>query len=118
MRIIIIKGTAGIAEKKSGGYSRYVSRSAKDGIIDVDADQAVRLIDLGVAEKAESDLADLTISELKKIGEGKGISLKGCRTKADYIARIESAENADEIDSSDDQEDDSAPVFDASDVFE
>lgn len=110
MKIRVIKGTVGIAVKRDDGRMHYMSKSAGHGAFDIDADQAKRLIEKGVAEKVVEDFNDITIAELKELGESEGISFKGCRSKSDYIARIEEAEETEE-ESVEDESDDE-PEFD------
>lgn len=110
MKIRVIKGTVGIAVKNDDGRMHYISKSAGHGAFDIDADQAKRLIEKGVAEKVVEDFNDMTISELKELGESEGISFKGCKNKSDYIARIEEAEKTEE-ESVEDEIDDE-PEFD------
>lgn len=110
MKIRVIKGTVGIAVKRDDGRMHYMSKSAGHGAFDIDADQAKRLIEKGVAEKVVEDFNDMKIAELKELGESEGISFKGCRSKSDYIARIEEAEETEE-ESVEDESDDE-PEFD------
>ena len=110
MKIRVIKGTVGIAVKSDDGRIHYMSKSAGHGAFDIDADQAKRLIAKGVAEKVVEDFNDMTISELKELGESEGISFKGCKNKSDYIARIEDAEKTEEESVEDDIDDE--PEFD------
>jgi hypothetical protein len=110
MKIRVIKGTVGIAVKRDDGRVHYMSKSAGHGAFDIDADQAKRLIAKGVAEKVVEDFNDMTIAELKELGESEGISFKGCKNKSDYIARIEEAEKTEE-ESVEDEIDDE-PEFD------
>ena len=110
MKIRVIKGTVGIAVKRDDGRIHYMSKSAGHGAFDLDADQAKRLIEKGVAEKVVEDFNDMTIAELKELGESEGISFKGCKNKSDYIARIEESEKAEEESVEDDIDDE--PEFD------
>lgn len=110
MKIRVIKGTVGVALKMSDGRIHYTSKSAGHGAFDLDADQAKRLIEKGVAEKVVEDFSDMTIAELKELGESEGISFKGCKNKSDYIARIEDAEKTEDESVEDDIDDE--PEFD------
>jgi hypothetical protein len=110
MKIRVTRGTVGIAVKRDDGRIHYMSKSAGHGAFDIDADQAKRLIEKGVAEKVVEDFNDMTIAELKELGESEGISFKGCKNKSDYIARIEEAEKTEE-ESVEDEIDDE-PEFD------
>lgn len=110
MKIRVIKGTVGIAVKSDDGRMHYMSKSAGHGAFDIDADQAKRLIAKGAAEKVIEDFNDMTIAELKELGESEGISFKGCKNKSDYIARIEDAEKTEEESVEDDIDDE--PEFD------
>jgi hypothetical protein len=110
MKIRVTRGTVGIAVKRDDGRIHYMSKSAGHGAFDIDADQAKRLIEKGVAEKVIEDFNDMTIAELKELGESEGISFKGCKNKSDYIARIEEAEKTEE-ESVEDEIDDE-PEFD------
>ena len=110
MKIRVTKGTVGIAVKRDDGRMHYMSKSAGHGAFDLDADQAKRLIAKGVAEKVVEDFNDMTISELKELGESEGISFKGCKNKSDYIARIEKAEETEDESVEDDI--DEEPEFD------
>lgn len=110
MKIRVIKGTVGIAVKRDDGRIHYMSKSAGHGAFDIDADQAKRLIAKGVAEKVIEDFNDMTIAELKELGESEGVSFKGCKNKSDYIARIEDAEKTEDESVEDDTDDE--PEFD------
>lgn len=110
MKIRVTKGTVGVALEMSDGRIHYTSKSAGHGAFDLDADQAKRLIEKGVAEKVVEDFSDMTIAELKELGESEGISFKGCKNKSDYIARIEDAEKTEDESVEDDIDDE--PEFD------
>ena len=110
MKIRVTRGTVGISVKRDDGRVHYMSKSAGHGAFDIDADQAKRLITKGVAEKVIEDFNDMTIAELKELGESEGISFKGCRSKSEYIARIEDAEKTEE--ESVEDENDDEPEFD------
>lgn len=111
MKIRVTKGTVGVALKMSDGRIHYTSKSAGHGAFDLDAEQAKRLIAKGVAEKVVEDFNDMTIAELKELGESEGISFKGCRSKNDYIDRIVKNEEIEES-VEDETDDDDVPAFD------
>lgn len=111
MKIRVTKGTVGVALKMGDGRIHYTSKSAGHGAFDLDADQAKRLIAKGVAEKVVEDFNDMTIAELKELGESEGISFKGCKNKSDYIARIVKNEEIEES-AEDETDDDDVPAFD------
>lgn len=66
---------------------------------------------LSNAEKVVEDFNDMTIAELKELGESEGISFKGCKNKSDYIARIVKNEEIEES-AEDETDDDDVPEFD------
>lgn len=108
MLIKITKGTYGHWDGKM-----VVAKTAKDEPFELDDEKAKRLVDLGVAiyaeEKMEEDveeqtLEDMTVAQLKKLADDRGITYERTVRKAELIAMIE-----EQIEETEDE----APAFDA-----
>lgn len=137
MLIRITNGTYGHSPiLPDGSKSRYVVPvTRKSGPIDVDPDEATRLVELGVAEyvigepvtepqkaditaegeELEKDvpLEEMTFTQLKEIAKGLGIDVGKIKSKAAMIEAI-SAEAEEGIPADDDQ----APDLNAQDVVD
>ena len=137
MLIRITNGTYGHSPiLPDGSKSRYVVPvTRKSGPIDVDPDEAARLVELGVAEyvtgeavtepqkadipaeveELEKDvpLEEMTFTQLKEIAKGLGIDTGKIKSKAAMIEAI-SAEAEEGIPADDDQ----APDLNAQDVVD
>lgn len=109
MLIKITKGTYGHWDGKM-----VVAKTTKDEPFELDDEKAKRLVDLGVAiyaeEKMEEEdveeqtLEDMTVAQLKKLADDRGITYERTVRKAELIAMIE--EQMEETE-------DEAPAFDA-----
>lgn len=137
MLILITNGTYGHTPTlPNGKKSRYVVPvSRKTGPIDVDPDEAARLVEAGVAEYVTDEpvavpqtnavepegaeletgtpLEEMTFAQLKEIAKGLGIDTGKIKSKAAMIEAI-SAETETGIPADDDQ----APNLNAQDVVD
>lgn len=118
MKLIkVTRGTCGIKYTDAKGNTTYNSKTAADGVFEIDEAQAERLVSLGVAEYAtgetvakaaenaeETDegkkltghldadqLGAMDYNELKKLAAEMGVTPKG-KKKDDYIEAICAAE--------------------------
>lgn len=100
-------GGCGIKYKDGNGVERHTLKTPEDGPFLCEIKQAKRLVELGVAEFADGEIATvepvtghldaeqlegMTNNELKTLAEELGVDVSKCKRKADYIAAITAAE--------------------------
>lgn len=122
-RIKITRGGCGIKYTDEHGNARHALKTPEDGAFDCEAEQAERLVGLGVAEYvgeepvAQADaqqvsghldaaaLEEMDYNELKKLAADMGVVPEG-KKKADYIAALVAVEvEADGEEETDGEED-------------
>ena len=122
--IKIVRGAYGYLDKN--GIVR--PKTAADAPFSLLPDQEARLVKLGIAEyvgavsvaeeaPAERNLADYSVKELRELGSEYGLTFKVGTSKADMVKAIENAQAEVDIETVDD-DDESAPVFDASEAVQ
>lgn len=89
------------------GVAQYVENVKSAPVSPVEQDP----IDIEVTPDVEHALSELSVKELREIGKDYGLTFKIGTSKADMVAAIEAAE-AELMDA--DEDDEPAPVFDAS----
>lgn len=108
-RIRITRGGCGIKYTDKHGNARHTLKTPEDGAFDCEAEQAERLVSLGVAEYVDEGpvaqagaqqvsghldaaaLEEMDYNELKKLAADMGVVPDG-KKKADYIAAIVAVE--------------------------
>ena len=119
--IIITRGTCGVKYTDANGCARYTTKTAADGVFEIDDAQAERFVSLGVAKYATvteaaqepeaipripaddeegeqltghldaDQLGTMSYNDLKKLAADMGVKPEGTK-KDDYIAAICAAE--------------------------
>lgn len=115
-KIRVIRGGCGISYKDEHGADRHALKTTEDGPFECDAQQAARLVSLGVAEYEDNrqapapaepetvpeevegkettgtldpeQLKEMSLSQLKELAAEMEADVKGCKSKADYINAI------------------------------
>ena len=98
------------------GVAQYVG-NVKQAQEPADLAEAVGAIAFDEPEEDERPLSDYSVKELRELGKDYGLTFKVGISKAEMVAAIEAAEA--ELDADDaDEDDEPAPVFDASEAVQ